>query len=73
MTAEVQETKPARLLRWPEVFSRTGLSKSSYWRGMRLGIYPACVKLGPPPTRAVGWRESDIDALIARLSQGAAP
>ena len=67
-----QETKPVRLLRWPEVHSRLGVSKTSYWRGMRLGMYPKGIKLGPPPTRAVGWRESDIDDLVARLSQGGA-
>lgn len=54
-----------RTLRWPEVHERTGLPKTNWYRGIRQGIYPRPVKLGPPPIRAVGWKESEIDALIA--------
>jgi prophage regulatory protein len=61
-------TKSTRLLRWPEVQPRVGISKSTWERGIRAGIYPRPVKLGPPPARAVGWLESDIDRLIASLS-----
>lgn len=69
MTATVTPiTKPNRALRWPEVHARTGISKSVWERGERAGTLPRSFKLGPPPTRAVGWLESDIDALIERLA-----
>jgi prophage regulatory protein len=68
MSATITPTKPKRALRWPEVHARTGISKSAWERGQRAGVFPAPFKLGPPPTRAVGWLESDIDALIERLA-----
>lgn len=66
--ADVIEMKPKRIIRWPEVQQRTGLSKTAWWRGMSQGAYPRGIKIGPPGTRAVGWLESDIDALIERLA-----
>ena len=51
-----------RILRRPKVEDRTGRSRSSIYAGMAEGSFPQPVKLG---TRAVGWRESDIDAWIA--------
>jgi len=68
MADVIEMKKPKRLIRWPEVERRTGLSKTQWWRGMSLGIYPKAIKLAPPPSRAVGWLESDIDALIERLA-----
>jgi len=68
MSADIVSIKPKRILRWPAVHARTGISKSGFERGMRQGIYPKPFKLAPPPTRAVGWLESDIDALIERLT-----
>lgn len=66
--AEVVAIKPKRLLRWAEVHHRVGVTRSAWERGMRAGIYPRPIKLAPPPSRAVGWLESDIDALIERLA-----
>lgn len=62
------ESKPPRILRWSGVHERTGIPRSSWDRGMRLGIYPQPIKLGPAPGRAVGWLERDIDALIDHLA-----
>lgn len=64
------ERQPRRILRWTEVHGRTGIPRSTWWRGMREGIYPRPVKLAPPPSRAVGWLEADIDALIERMAAG---
>jgi hypothetical protein len=36
--------------------------KSTWWAGVKSGIYPAPVKLGP---RTTAWRVEDIRALIA--------
>lgn len=62
------EPKHERILRWPGVYRRTGISRSSWLRGIREGIYPKPIKLAPSPSRAVGWLESDIDTLIERLA-----
>jgi prophage regulatory protein len=51
-----------RILRRPEVERRTSLSKSSIYSWMARGDFPRPVALG---TRAVGWRESDIEAWLA--------
>ena len=39
------------------------VSKSTWWAGVRSGLYPKPVKLGP---RITAWRIEDIRALIAR-------
>ena len=59
-----------RLIRLPEVQARTGLGKSSIYAGVRVGTFPAPVRLS---ARAVAWRESGIDRWIAdRLTTGGA-
>ncbi|MCG5494411.1 helix-turn-helix transcriptional regulator [Ectothiorhodospira variabilis] len=50
-----------RLLRRPEVEHRTGYKRSFIYKLMREGQFPQPVKLG---SRAVAWRESDIDRWI---------
>ena len=64
---------PDRLLRLWEILGhkKRGIapiipvSKSTWWSGIQTGRYPAPVKLGP---RLTAWRESDIRALVERLS-----
>ncbi|TDR93794.1 helix-turn-helix transcriptional regulator [Enterovirga rhinocerotis] len=51
-----------RILRWPEVKARTGLSRTSVWREQRAGRFPPAIQIS---ANAVGWRESDIAAWIA--------
>lgn len=51
-----------RLLRFPEVYVRTGLSESTIRRREQKGTFPGRVTLGP---RAVGWYESDVVAWVA--------
>lgn len=41
------------------------VSKSTWWKGVKDGIYPAAVKLSP---RTTAWRVEDIRALIEKLS-----
>lgn len=50
------------LLRLPDVEARTGLRKSAIYAGMKAGVFPRCLKLGP---RASAWPSSEIDAWIA--------
>ena len=37
------------------------VSASSWWSGVKKGIYPQPIKLGP---RITAWRKSDIEALV---------
>ena len=50
-----------RMLRLPEVAEVTGLSKTTIWRRVRSGDFPAPVRLGGRGSRSVGWRKSDIE------------
>ncbi len=50
-----------RILRRPEVESRTGLSRSTIYQWMKDGQFPQPVKLG---ARLVAWRESDVTAWL---------
>lgn len=63
-----QSTTPKRLLKFPEVRSRTQVSKTAWYRKIKDGTAPAPVRLS---VRSVAWLESDIDAYIATLSKGA--
>ena len=49
-----------RLLRLPQVLERVGVSKSTWWKGIRDGIFPRQVKI---TIRTSAWRESEIDAI----------
>lgn len=51
-----------RIIRWPEVSARTSLSRTTAWRLMRDGKFPASV---PITDHIVGWRLSEVDAWIA--------
>ena len=47
------------LVRWPEVYKRTGLSRTTVWRRVNDGSFPAPVRIS---SQLVAWRESDLDA-----------
>ena len=53
-----------RLLTRSEVQLRTGLSRSSIYRHMRCGKFPAPLKVG---ASAVRWPASEVEAWIASL------
>jgi prophage regulatory protein len=61
--------KPERILRIPAILERLPVSYAHWKHGVKIGKYPAPIQL---TARTVGWRESDIDALILSLSQKAA-
>jgi prophage regulatory protein len=56
--------KATRILRRPEVLATLGISASTLARGIAAGRYPKPVAVG---TRAVGWRDTDVQKCIARL------
>ncbi len=60
-------TIPAdKIHRLDAALKRFEVSKSTFYAGIRTGIYPKPVKLSP---RRVGWRESDIAATLAGMQQ----
>lgn len=57
--APVRTSEPPRLFaRLPTVIQATGLGRSTIYRLVATGAFPAPVHLGP---RAVAWRWSDLD------------
>lgn len=48
----------SRILRLNKVLDRTGLSRSTLYRKLQLGIFPSQVRISE---RCVGWRESDLE------------
>lgn len=55
-----------RILRRPDVETRTGLARSTIYDWMKRGAFPRPVALG---ARLVGWRESDIEKWLAAREQ----
>ena len=53
---------PVELLRLPAVKRRCGLSRSEIYRRVKLGTFPAPLKLGE---RASAWDSLSLDAWIA--------
>jgi predicted DNA-binding transcriptional regulator AlpA len=60
--------RPDRFLRINQVLEIFPVSRTTWWDGVAQGRYPQGIKLSP---RTTAWRESEIDALIARLSEQA--
>ncbi len=54
--------QPDRIIRMNTVRARTGLSRSTIYRKMAEGTFPARLKIS---TNGTGWRESDIDRWIS--------
>jgi prophage regulatory protein len=60
-----------RLIRLPEVLSRTGYGRTTIYRKMEDGSFPRSVKLDGPPkdpeafdSRAVAWIEDEVELWI---------
>ena len=54
--------QPDRIIRFETVRARTGLSRSTIYRKIAEGTFPAQLKIS---TNGAGWRESDINRWIA--------
>lgn len=54
-----------KILRKPDVLERIGIKNSTLYEWIKRGGFPRQRILGP---RAVGWRESDIEAWIEQRS-----
>ena len=55
-----------RVLRDPQVFEITKLSKSTRWRLEKAGLFPKKIRLS---ANAVGWLESDICSWVEQRAQ----
>ena len=53
--------EPDRIIRLRTVLSRTGLSRSTLYRKIAEGTFPAQLKIS---TNGTGWHESDINSWI---------
>jgi len=53
-----------RLLRFPEVRARTGLSRSTIWRLQQRGKFPKHRQIS---SNAVAWLEHEVDGWIRRV------
>jgi prophage regulatory protein len=59
--------RPARLLRFPAVRERTGLSRSTVWRLERSGLFPRHRQIS---LNAVAWSENEIvDWIEAKIGR----
>ena len=54
--------QPDRIVRLKTVLARTGLSRSTIYRKIAEGTFPAQIKIS---TNGAGWKESDINRWIA--------
>ncbi|MDO9199300.1 AlpA family transcriptional regulator [Rhodoferax sp.] len=64
----VTPAKPGKLLRLPAVMERCALGRSSIYAGVKAGTFVAPVRLS---SRAVAWREDEIDRWISeRITTG---
>ena len=64
----MQNNRPKTLpdtgyVRLPQVLEVFPVSRSSWWAGVKSGIYPASVMLG---LRITAWRVEDIKALLEK-------
>lgn len=53
---------PDRIIRLKTVLARTGLSRSTIYRKIAEGTFPAQIRIS---TNGAGWRESDINSWVA--------
>ena len=69
MSAESVAFAGDTLLKLSEVCQRTAMGKTSIYRKIEKGEFPAPVQISP---KMVRWKKSEIDAWIASLSKVAA-
>ena len=65
-TESVLNSSPV-ILRTPAVLALIGLSRTSLWRRVSAGDFPAPVRLGGKGSRAVGWRRADVERWLEAL------
>ena len=66
-----EQHTPSRMLQLPEVLSLVGLGRTTLWRMVKAGTFPAPVKLGA--TRRIAWFADDIGQWQANLPRTRLP
>ncbi|KXF79746.1 helix-turn-helix transcriptional regulator [Enterovibrio coralii] len=67
LNSDPQNIIKQRFYRLDDILTLIPVSRSSWLAGVKTGLYPQSVKLGP---RTTAWRADDIEALIERLNNG---
>ena len=60
--------RPVAILRTAEVLEVVGLSRTTIWRRVQAGDFPAPIRLGPAGSRAVGWRSEEVEEWVRSRS-----
>lgn len=53
-----------KIIRWQELKTKIGLSRSTIWRMMQTGKFPKHVQIGP---NSVGWYEHEVIEFMESL------
>jgi prophage regulatory protein len=59
-----------KIIRRPDVLSKTGFSKSTLYNRIKDGVFPSPISLG---SRAVGFVQSECDEVINSMIAGQSP
>ena len=59
-----KSVRPRAILRTAEVLELIGLSRTTIWRRVQAGDFPAPIRLGPAGSRAVGWRSEEVEEWV---------
>jgi prophage regulatory protein len=62
------EASSSTILRLTDVKKKTGLGRATIYAQQTEGVFPPSVNVG---VRAVGWIESEVDAVLAARASGA--
>ena len=62
-------TVEKKLLRIADVLETTSMSRSTLWRLVKTGQFPAPLKVGGPNGRAVRWLRAEVEEWIADLQR----
>ena len=68
--AATERPAPLRLLRFPALRERTGLSRSTIWRLERRGAFPRHRRIS---ANSVAWIEEEVDVWIRERAEDSAP
>ena len=63
-----KSVRPRAILRTAEVLELLGLSRTTIWRRVQAGDFPAPIRLGPPGSRAIGWRSEEVEEWVRSRS-----
>jgi prophage regulatory protein len=60
-----KENQTDRMIREPECFSMTSLSRTTRWRMEKSGNFPARIRMSP---NSVGWKLSELTTWMDEIS-----